>query len=104
MTKRIILTSGDILKEEYLKPLKISNYRLAKEIGVSNMLISKIVKGKTSITPDTAYKLSLFFNTTVEYWLNIQKLCDLDAIEEKYKKNPINIIPLHISHKNQKKI
>jgi addiction module HigA family antidote len=91
MMKKIIITIGDIIRDEYLKPLKISQYRLAKELGVSNTLISKIVKGETSLSSDMAYRLSLFFDTTIEYWVNLQSLCELDKIKEKYKNNPIAI-------------
>jgi addiction module HigA family antidote len=103
MAKRIVIKIGDILRDEYLKPLKISQYRLAKEIGVSNTLISKIIRGETSLTPDTAYKLSLFFNTTVDYWLNMQVLCDLDEIKDKYEKKPIIIASYKNFIKNTQK-
>jgi addiction module HigA family antidote len=103
MTKRIILTVGDIIRDEYLKPLKISAYRLAKEIGVSSTLISKILKGKTTLSPDIAYKLSLFFDTTVEYWINLQSLCYIDMLKDKYEKNPIKINSYKEIEKNNKK-
>ena len=85
MAKRILITAGEVLKEEFLKPMGISNYALAKAIGVSPTLVGNIVKGRQGITPDIAYRLSLFFGTTAQMWLNLQNLCDLDALEEKYK-------------------
>jgi addiction module HigA family antidote len=89
MAKRILIKIGDILKEEYLEPLNISQYRLAKEIGVSNTLISKIINGKASVSADISYRLSLFFDTSVEYWINLQNLCDLDEVKSRYENKPI---------------
>jgi addiction module HigA family antidote len=99
MNERIILTVGDILKMEFLEPLKISQYRLAKEIGVSNTLINKIVKGKQGLSPDIAFRLSVFFGTTAKFWLNLYNNCELEKIQNNFKINPINIIP----YKNNKK-
>lgn len=74
---------GEILKEEFLDAMGISAYRLAKEINVPETRISEIVHGKRSITADTAIRLSKFFGTTAEFWLNLQNLYDLE--EEKNK-------------------
>jgi len=90
--KKIKITAGDILKEEFLEPLKISQYKLAHDISVSQMLISKIVHGKTAITADIALRLSLYFGTTPQFWLNIQNICDLREAEENLKQNAINIV------------
>ena len=98
--KRIILSSGDILKMEFLTPLKISAYKLAKDIKVSNTLISRILKGKQRITIDIAIKLSIYFQTTIQYWLNIQNNCDLDKNLELYEKQKQTIIPYDISKFN----
>ncbi len=89
--KKIKVTAGEILKEEFLDPLNISQYRLANEIKVSKTLINKIIKGKTSITPDIALRLSMFFGTTAEFWLNIQNFCDLEKAEEDLKAEKIKI-------------
>lgn len=89
--KKIKVTAGEILKEEFLDQLNISQYRLANEIKVSKTLINKIVKGKTSITPDIALRLSMFFGTTAEFWLNIQNFCDLEKAEEDLKAEKIKI-------------
>lgn len=96
MTKdRIIITFGEMLKEEFLEPMGISQYQLAKSIGVSATLINKIVKNKTALTPDMAYRLSLFFGNSFESWMNLKMYCDKQAIEEKYSKINLNIIPLN---------
>jgi addiction module HigA family antidote len=63
---------GEILLEEFLKPMGITQYRLAKEIGVPQRRIGEIVAGKRSITADTALRLAAFFGTDAQSWLNLQ--------------------------------
>lgn len=70
---------GEILLEEFLKPLEMSQVELADRIGVSFPRVNEIVKGKRGITPDTALRLSKLFETTPEFWLNLQLACDLWA-------------------------
>lgn len=70
-------TPGEILVEEYLEPLGISRYRLAKDIHVDESRISRIVNGKQAISPDTAIRLSAYLGTTAEFWLNLQMHYDL---------------------------
>ncbi|MBO4759795.1 MAG: HigA family addiction module antidote protein [Spirochaetaceae bacterium] len=72
---------GEILKEEFLSPMNISAYRLAKEINVPETRISEIIRGKRSITADTAIRFAKFFGTTPEFWLNLQNLYDLEEEE-----------------------
>ena len=91
MTKKIIITVGDILKEEYLDPMGISAYRLAHVIGVSTSLMSQILHGITSISADVAYRLGKFFDTSPQYWLNMQAACDSRKVEEKYAKMKLEI-------------
>ena len=83
MAKKILICVGDILKEEYLEPMCISAYRLAHEIGVSTSLMSQILHGKTAISADIAWRLRQFFETSAQYWLNMQASCDSRKIEEK---------------------
>lgn len=71
------ITAGEILKEEFMKPLGLSQYALAKELAVSPMRISEIVRGKRAITADTALRLGIYFGSTPDYWLRIQTECDL---------------------------
>lgn len=77
---------GEVLLEDFLKPLAISQYRLAKEIQVYPRKINEIVLGKRRITADTAMRLSRYFGTSAEVWMNLQALYDLekarDEIEE----------------------
>ena len=69
---------GEILLEEFLKPLDLSQYRLAKSISVPPRRINEIVHGKRAITADTALRLSRFFDTTVQFWINLQGRYDLE--------------------------
>ena len=72
---------GEILKEEFLLPMNVSAYRLAKEINVPETRISQIVRGKRAVTADTAIRFAKFFGTTAEFWLNLQNLYDLEEEE-----------------------
>jgi antitoxin HigA-1 len=73
---------GEILLEEFLKPLEISAYRLSKDIGIPQTRISQIISGKRRITADTALRLASYFGNTTKFWLGLQN--DFD-IEEEYK-------------------
>ncbi len=70
---------GEILLEEFLKPLGMSQYRLAREISVPPRRINEIVHGNRSITADTALRLSRFFGTTARFWTNLQAAYDLEV-------------------------
>jgi antitoxin HigA-1 len=73
---------GEILEEEFLKPMGISQYRLAKAISVSPRRINEIVKRKRSITADTALRLGKFFGISAQFWLNLQTRFDLEIAED----------------------
>ena len=73
---------GEILEEEFLKPMGISQYRLAKDISVSPRRINEIVHGKRSITADTALRLGKFFGISAQFWLNLQTRYDLEVTED----------------------
>lgn len=75
------ITVGEILAEDYLKPMGITPYRLAKDIGVSAIRISEIIRGKREITLDTALRLSRYFGNSAEQWLGMQTTCQLRAAE-----------------------
>jgi len=70
---------GEILSEEFLKPLNISQYRLAKDISVPARRINEIVHGKRSITANTALRLSRYFRLSERFWLNLQSRYDLET-------------------------
>ena len=73
---------GEILEEEFLKPMGISQYRLAKDISVPPRRINEIVHGKRSITADTALRLGKFFGISAQFWLNLQTRYDLEVTED----------------------
>ena len=70
-------TPGEILLEEFLEPMGISQYRLAKDIDVPPRRINEIVKGIRAITPDTALRLGVYFGMSAEFWINLQSQYDL---------------------------
>jgi antitoxin HigA-1 len=74
---------GEILLEEFLKPMGITQYRLAKSIGVPQRRIGEIVAGRRAITADTALRLALFFKTDAQSWMNLQTHYDLAVAHEK---------------------
>jgi len=70
---------GEILLEEFLVPMEISQYRIAKDISVSPRRINEIVHGQRSISADTALRLSRYFGTSERFWLNLQTGYDLEV-------------------------
>ena len=81
MTKKILdpIHPGEILLEEFLQPMGLSQYRLAKGLSVSPRRINEIVHGKRRITADTALRLARFFGTSESLWLNLQTRYDLEV-------------------------
>ena len=73
---------GKILLEEFLEPMGVSQYRLAKDTSVPPRRINEIVHGKRSITADTALRLGIFFGMSAQFWLNLQNRYDLDVAED----------------------
>jgi len=74
---------GEILLEEFLEPMGISQYRLSKDISVPPRRINEIVKGKRSISADTALRLSRYFGLSERFWLNLQARYDLEMEKDK---------------------
>ncbi len=70
---------GEVLLEEFLEPMGISQYRLAKDVSVPPRRINEIVHGKRGVTADTALRLARYFGTTERFWLNLQTQYDLDV-------------------------
>lgn len=84
MTKKLPpIHPGEILLEEFLEPMGISQYRLAKDINVPPRRINEIVLGKRAITPDTALRLSLFFGLSERFWINLQTRYDIEVEKDK---------------------
>jgi addiction module HigA family antidote len=74
---------GEILLEEFLEPMGISQYRLANDISVPPRRINEIVLGKRAITPDTALRLSLFFGLSERFWINLQTRYDIEMEKDR---------------------
>lgn len=89
------VTPGELLKEEFLDPMGISQYRLAKEIGVPAQRIGQIVLGKRSITADTDLRLCRFFGLSDGYWLRVQAAYDTEVARNKIGPELKRIKPWH---------
>lgn len=76
---RVTTHPGEILKEEYLEPLGVTQVAFAKHIGVPTQRVNEIVRGKRGVTPDTAWLLSQALGTTPEFWMNLQMAYDLTS-------------------------
>ncbi len=74
---------GEVLLEEFLKPMGISQYRLAKDISVPPRRINEIVHGKRAVTADTALRLSRYFGTSERFWLNLQTRYDIEMEKDR---------------------
>jgi addiction module HigA family antidote len=84
MAKRIEpIHPGEILLEEFLLPMQISQYRLAKDVSVPPRRINEIVHGKRAITADTALRLARYFGTSERFWLNLQVRYDLEVEKDR---------------------
>lgn len=93
MRKLKPVTPGELLREEFLAPMGISQYRLAKEINVPPQRISEIVAGKRAITADTDLRLCRFFGLSNGYWLRAQVLYDTEIAENNLAKALSEITP-----------
>ena len=90
---------GNIIKEDYLLPLSITIKDMADSLGVSRKTLSKIINERGAITPDMALRLSRAFDTTPDFWLNLQKNYDLWQAETASKEwQKVKPIPPHILH------
>ena len=78
MAKLENIHPGEILMEEFLKPLEITAYRLSKDLGIPQTRISEILKGRRRISADTALRLSQYFGNSAKFWLGIQDDFDLE--------------------------
>lgn len=82
---------GEVLQDEFLIPMKISAYKLSKDIGIPQTRISQIIKGRRRVTADTALRLSYYFGTSAKFWLGLQDDYDLEE-EERVKKSELENI------------
>jgi addiction module HigA family antidote len=96
MKKRKLIpltTPGEILKEEFIDPLNLQDKEVAKALGIPHSRLSEIIHGKRSITVDTAIRLSRFFRTTPEFWLNYQNHYNLQKEQELHSQKFLVIKP-----------
>ena len=87
---------GEILNKDFLEPMKITPYALAKAIGVDQTRISQLIKGKRKFSADTALRLSKFFGMSAEFWLNAQSRYDLEE-EMEHNDNYRSISPYEVA-------
>lgn len=88
---------GEILAEDFLNPMEITAYKLAKETFLDQTRISEIIRGKRSITVDTALRFGKFFGTTPEFWINIQTQYDLEMKRDELSADLSRIQTLHFA-------
>lgn len=81
----VTIHPGEILQEEFLRPMGISQSQLARDIDVPHRRINEICVGKRAITTDTALRLSAYFGTTPEFWMNMQTIYDLQLLAREHK-------------------
>ena len=86
---------GEILLEEFLKPMGLSQYRLAHDISVSPRRINEIVHGKRAITPDTALRLARYFGLSERFWMNLQGRYDLEIEKDRLQDRLQNEVLVH---------
>ncbi len=87
MKKDLSISPGEILEQEFLIPLGLSQYRLAKEIRVPARRINEIIHGDRAVTVDTALRLGRFFGTSARLWLNLQTAYEMDSVKGALEKN-----------------
>lgn len=88
---------GEILREEFLEPLKLKPYTLARRLDTSRARMERLVREEVPVTVDTALRLSRFFGTTPEFWLNLQQMYDLTVAEAASAETLAGIEPLQQS-------
>lgn len=74
---------GEVLREEFMKPLGLTQYALAKALGITQVRVSEIVNGKRAVSPDTALRLSRYFGTSAEFWMGMQATYDLELARDR---------------------
>jgi addiction module HigA family antidote len=97
MGKRDILPihPGEILLEEFLKPMEISQYRLSKDISVDPRRVNEIVHGQRAISADTALRFGRYFGTSPQFWLNLQSHYDLEVLDMELGDRIENEVKVH---------
>jgi addiction module HigA family antidote len=101
-TKLTPITPGDVLLEEFLKPMEITQNQLAKDINVPANRVSQIVHGKREITADTALRLGKYFGIEPEFWLNLQVRYNMKIAKSKVRKIIDREVKTHFSQANSR--
>ena len=86
---------GEILREEFLKPMELTAYRLSKDVGIPQTRTSAIIKGERRITADTALRLSKYFGTTAKFWLGLQNDYDIEEEEKRINEELAEIVTVN---------
>ena len=90
-------TPGEMLREEFLEPMGLTQKQLANDIGVSYQRVNELINNKRGITPSTALRLGKYFGTSPDFWLNLQRANDLYAVLKKEQDEIDKIQPLSLS-------
>ena len=96
-TNRPPTTPGEMLREEFLEPMGLTQQQLANEIGVSYQRVNELINNKRGITTSTALRLGKYFGTSPDFWLNLQRANDLYAVLKKEQDEIDKIQPLSLS-------
>lgn len=96
-TNRPTTTPGEMLREEFLEPMGLTQQQLANEIGVSYQRVNELINNKRGITTSTALRLGKYFGTSPDFWLNLQRANDLYAVLKKEQDEIDKIQPLSLS-------
>lgn len=84
-------TPGEILQQEYMQPMALTQKQLADHIGCDIKVINRIINNKVSLSTEVAFKLAAAFNTSPDFWLNAQQACEIYAMQKKLRKLPRRI-------------
>ncbi len=90
-------TPGEVLKEEFLDPMGITPYALAKSLFIDPPRIAAIIKGKRKISADTALRFGKFFGNSAQFWMNMQSRYDLETMREEKKNELSKIVQFHLA-------
>ncbi len=90
---------GEVLQQEFLIPLELSQHRLALDIGVDSRRINEIVAGRRSVTANTALRLARYFNTSPEFWIGLQSQYDLDVEEDELGESIANEVKVYAGNR-----
>jgi len=93
-----LIAPGEILAEEFMKPMRLSSNALARAIGVTPARVNEIVNGRRGISANTAWRLARYFGTTPDVWMNLQQRFDLETARRELRGVLEQIRPAHIDH------